>query len=254
MTIEENAMGISGEEAFAASNACLAPDRTVKAEGQPGSVEFEAMCRRLDHRPLPYRFIKRLFDIAFSAVVVLIGLLPSLVLSVVLALDTKAFPIYTQVRAGAHGKPFRILKFRTMVADSDDVERYFTPEQFAEWKRERKVERDPRITRVGRIVRTMSLDELPQFINVFLGQISVIGPRAITFDELEHFGEDRALLLSVPPGITGWWQCGPRNLATFENGLRQRIELQYVEDASLGRDIQIFFSTFKVMLVKRTGK
>lgn len=141
-----------------------------------------------------------------------------------------------------------------MISDSDNVEKYFTPEQLEMWRSERKVDDDPRITPLGRIIRKLSIDEFPQFINVFLGQISIVGPRVITYDELNHYGDDAALLLSVPQGISGAWQCGPRNLATFENGMRQRIELDYARSSTLRRDARIFFKTFSVMFVERTGK
>lgn len=185
---------------------------------------------------------------------VAVGLVPSLLLSAAIALDTKGSPIYTQERVGRRGRAFRIMKFRTMVADSDDVEKYLTPQQLEVWRRERKVEDDPRITPLGRRLRAMSIDEFPQFVNVLLGQISVIGPRAITFDELEHFGPDRELLLSVAPGITGLWQIGDRNAATFDNGTRQAIELDYVRRASLRTDLAIFIGTFGAMFTRRTGK
>lgn len=223
-------------------------------EPAPGTAEFAAKCRELEHRSLGYRFLKRFFDVVFSLCVVVVGFIPGLLLSIAIAVDIKGSPIYSQIRVGKWGKPFRIYKFRTMVADSDNVEKYFTPEQLEVWKRERKVDNDPRITKLGRILRATSFDETAQFINVLLGQISVIGPRAITYDELEHFENKKALLLSVKPGITGSWQCGPRNLATFENGLRQEFELAYAEDPSFGADIKIFFKTFGVMLAKRTGK
>ena len=151
-------------------------------------------------------------------------------------------------------KPFRILKFRTMVSDSDDVEKYFTPDQLEMWSREHKVDNDPRITKLGKLLRKLSLDEFPQFINVILGEISVIGPRAITEPELEHYGSQKDLLLSVPPGITGLWQIGDRNMATYENGTRQAIELDYVRRASLGVDCTIFLGTFSAMFIKRSGK
>lgn len=204
-------------------------------------------------KPLYYRFLKRLFDFVFSTCVIAFGLIPGLILSVFIMIDTKGSPIYSQIRVGRNGKPLRIYKFRSMVSDSDDVEKYFTPEQLEIWKRERKVENDPRITKLGNIIRKTSIDEFPQFINVWLGQISVIGCRVITFDELEWFGEDKDLLLSVAPGITGLWQTGPRNLATFESGLRQRLELSYAKSASLTLDMRIFFRTFKT-LIERTGQ
>ena len=141
-----------------------------------------------------------------------------------------------------------------MVADSDEVEKYLSPEQLAQWKRERKVDDDPRITRFGAFCRKTSLDEMPQFLNVLVGQMSIIGPRPISADELEWFGDDSALYLSVPGGITGLWQSGPRNEASFENGERQSIELEYVRRASVGVDVNIFFRTFGAMFSKRTGR
>ena len=217
----------------------------------PGTDEFALLCRKLDSRSLGYRAVKRAFDIAFSAVIIAVGIVPCAVLSAVIAADTKRSPIYTQERVGRLGRPFRIFKFRTMVADADDVEKYLDAEQLMEWKRERKVTNDPRITPLGKVLRRTSLDELPQFLNVLKGDMSLIGPRAITFAELEHYGADVALLLSVPQGVTGAWQAGPRNEASFENGERQAIELGYARNASLGEDVRVFGSTFGAMFGKR---
>lgn len=227
--------------------------RTGVASPAPGTREFAAECRRLDRRPPTYRLAKRAFDVVFSAFVIAVGIIPCLLLAVAIALDTKGSPLYSQVRAGCNGLPFRLYKFRSMVVDADNVEKYLTKEQLAAWKRERKVCDDPRVTRLGRFIRKTSLDELPQFINVLLGNISVIGPRPITYDELAEFGNDVALLLSVEPGITGAWQCGPRNEASFDNGRRQAIELGYVRDACVRLDATIFFSTFRAMFGRRTG-
>ena len=223
------------------------------ASPAPGSREFATECRRLDRRPPTYRLSKRVFDVAFSAFAITVGVVPCLLLAAAIALDTKGSPLYSQVRAGRNGLPFRLYKFRSMVADADNVEKYLTEEQLAAWKRERKVCDDPRVTRLGRFIRKTSLDELPQFINVLLGNISVIGPRPITYDELAEFGNDVALLLSVEPGITGAWQCGPRNEASFDNGRRQAIELSYVRYACVRLDATIFFSTFRAMFGRRTG-
>lgn len=221
----------------------------------PGTGEFAEACRALDCRPLGYRFVKRLFDVAFSVVVITVGIVPCTALAAAIAVDTKGSPIYSQERVGRLGKPFRIYKFRSMVADADDVEKYLSAEQLEEWNRERKVTDDPRITRLGRLIRKTSLDELPQFLNVFVGQMSLIGPRAITFDELGNYGEkDAALLLSVPQGITGAWQAGPRNEASFENGERQRIELEYARNASVREDLRVFLATFGAMFGRRSGR
>lgn len=241
--------GTGQHQTFAAANA-------VRESGipHPGSEEFAALCKSLDSRSLGYRFVKRTFDIAFSGCLTIVGFIPCAVLAIAIAADTKGTPVYSQVRVGRYGKPFHIFKFRTMVADADNVEKYLTPVQLVVWKRERKVDDDPRITRLGRVLRKTSIDELPQFINVLLGQISVIGPRPISYDELEHFGNDAALLCSVPGGITGLWQSSKRNDATFETGERQKIELRYVKEASLGLDAKCFFDTFGAMFDKITGR
>lgn len=219
--------------------------------------DFERQSRALDARPFGYRFVKRLFDIVFSLIVLAVCtlLLPiTLTVLIATAISTKGFPIYVQIRVGRYGRPLRILKLRTMVADSDDVEKYLSPEQLVQWKRERKVDNDPRITKFGAICRKTSLDEMPQFLNVLAGQMSVIGPRPISVDELEWFKEDAALYLSVPGGITGLWQSGPRNEASFENGERQSVELDYVRSASFSVDAGIFFKTFGAMFSQRTGR
>ena len=113
-----------------------------------------------------YRICKRVFDIAFSVCVIAVGLGPGLILSAFIARDTGGSPIYTQERVGMGGRTFRIYKFRTMVADSDDVEKYLNSDQLAQWRLERKVDDDPRITPLGRKLRSTSVDEIPNFINV----------------------------------------------------------------------------------------
>jgi lipopolysaccharide/colanic/teichoic acid biosynthesis glycosyltransferase len=241
-----------------ASNPVGAVAASAVAEDAPalGTPEFRALCEQLDHRSLSYRAFKRFFDFLFALIVVAIGLIPGALLCIAIAADTKGSPIYSQERIGKRGKPFRIYKFRSMVKDSDNVEKYFTPEQLEKWKSERKVEDDPRITKLGGMLRRTSIDEAPQFLNVLLGQISLIGPRVITRDELmQHFSSfERAVLLSVTPGVSGAWQAGPRNTASFENGLRQKIELSYARNANLKEDCRIFFKTIHVMLVEKTGK
>ena len=233
----------------------VAETRATRAIPEPGSDEFAKLCKSLDSRSLDYRFVKRTFDIAFSACAIAGAFIPCAILSAAIALDTKGAPLYSQVRVGRHGKPFRIYKFRSMVADADNVEKYLSPEQLAMWNRERKVDDDPRITKLGRIIRKTSIDELPQFLNVLFGQISIIGPRPITYDELNEFGDDAALLCSVPGGITGLWQSSRRNNATFESGERQKIELEYVRNAGVAMDARCFFGTFGAMFGKnKTGK
>ena len=126
-----------------------------------------------------------------------------------------------------------------------------TPEQFAVWKREQKLDNDPRVTRVGRLLRRTSLDELPQFINVLMGDLSVIGPRPVTLEETYEYGTARDEILACKPGITGWWAVTDRNNSTWKSGDRQEREIFYVRHQSFGLDARIFARTFKAM---RRGK
>lgn len=216
-----------------------------------GSKEFEEFSRSLDQRPFGYRFIKRTFDIAFS-LLVLVGcilLLPiTLVLLIVIAVQTKASPIYVQERVGRYGKPMKIFKLRSMVRDSDNVEKYLNDEQLVQWRKERKVNDDSRVVPIGRFIRKTSIDEFANVLNVLVGQMSVIGPRPISYEEMRWFPpEEQARLLSIPGGITGLWQATSRNAATFESGERQAIELEYVEKASFKMDWRVFKGTFRAM-------
>ncbi|MFR1929904.1 MAG: sugar transferase [Eggerthella lenta] len=202
---------------------------------------------------LVYRFVKRAFDIAFSLCVVVVGLVPITLLLLIIRLESPGSPIYRQERVGYRGQPLRIFKLRTMVADSDDVEKHLSPEQLAQWRSERKVEDDPRVTRVGRFLRKTSLDELPQFLNVLAGSMSIVGPRPVVEEELEAYGSDVDEFLSMRPGITGWWQVSVRNDATYCDGSRQELELYYVRNATLALDARVFLKTFAAIFEK-TGK
>lgn len=203
---------------------------------------------------LGYRFVKRAFDIAFSALVIAVLVIPVAILCLVIVLDSPGAPFFRQERIGKGGRPIHIWKLRTMVADAHgNPGRYMTGEQLETWMREQKLDDDPRVTRVGRLLRRTSLDELPQFVNVLVGDLSVIGPRPVTLEETYEFGDERGELLSVRPGITGWWQATERNAATWANGRRQELELYYVRHASLALDARVFALTLRAMFVERTG-
>lgn len=216
------------------------PDHTVPAS-KPGG--------------LIYRFVKRLFDIAFSVIVCIVLLIPVTILCTFVVIDSPGCPFYRQNRVGKNGKTIRIWKIRTMVVDAhSNPAKYMTSEQLAQWEREQKVDNDPRVTRIGRVLRRTSLDELPQFLNVLIGDLSVIGPRPVTVNETYEFGDARDEFLSVKPGITGWWQVTERNDASWANGERQMLELFYVRHASFSLDLRIFVRTFKTMFMERTGQ
>lgn len=206
---------------------------------------------------LSYRFLKRLFDLVFSLCVSVLLVIPVAIVCAFICLESPGNPLYAQERVGKGGKTIKILKLRSMVADADNVQKYLSSEQLHQWEVERKVDDDPRITKVGQFIRKCSIDEVPQFLNVLNGDLSVIGPRPITRDELEqHFSdEEKAELLSVQPGITGLWQATDRNAATFESGLRQKIELHYVHNCCFRMDWRCFTGTFGAMFgKKRTGR
>lgn len=206
---------------------------------------------------MAYRFVKRLFDFVFSLCVSVVLFIPIVVVCAFICLESSGSPVYSQERVGKGGKTIKILKLRSMVADAGNVQKYLSPEQLHQWEVERKVDDDPRITKVGQFIRKCSIDEMPQFLNVLNGDLSVIGPRPITRDELEqHFSdEEKAELLSVQPGITGLWQATDLNAATFESGLRQKIELRYVRNRCFRMDWKCFTGTFGAMFGKnKTGK
>lgn len=199
-----------------------------------------------------YLVCKRIFDILFSMCVCMVAAIPVAIACVVIAIESPGSPIFCQERIGQGGRPIRIFKLRSMVADAhSNPQKYMTPEQFDVWKTEQKLEDDPRVTKVGRILRRTSLDELPQFLSVLKGDLSVIGPRPVTLSETYKFGDARDEVLACKPGITGWWAVTDRNGSTWESGDRQERELFYVRHQSFGLDVRIFAKTFKAM---RRGK
>lgn len=228
-------------------------EQTYNQSDQQSCVVDSGQLHKVDKLSKGYRFIKRVFDILFSTLVVVCCIVPCLGLSIAIMFDTKGSPIYTQERVSKFGKPFKIYKFRTMVADSDDIEKYFDEGDLAVWHREHKVQDDPRITQLGAFLRETSLDELPQFINVIKGEMSVVGPRPITQEELRNFDGRVDELLSRRPGITGWWQTQSRNQASYETGERQELELYYIKHAGYAIDLRIIKDTFTAM-IHRTGK
>ena len=202
-----------------------------------------------------YHVIKRGFDVAFSSCAVVGCAVPVVVICWLIYLDEPGFPLYRQRRVGRYGLPVEIYKLRTMVPDADRVERHLTPGQVEQWRAEHKVDDDPRITRIGRWLRETSLDEIPQFLSVLTGEMSVVGPRPVEPDELSAYGKGVVEFLSVTPGITGWWQVTSRNDATYTDGQRQALELHYVRNRGVGLDLRVIAGTFRAMFgKKRTGR
>lgn len=188
-----------------------------------------------------YLFFKRIIDIiaSFLGLVVLSWLF--LIIGIIIKCTSKGPVFYGHKRVGKNGKIIKIWKFRSMVIDSSNFEKYFTPEQMEEYKQNYKVKDDPRITKIGKFLRKTSLDELPQLINILVGQLSIVGPRPVLEEETQLYGENRDLLLSIRPGLTGYWQANGRSNTTYEE--RIKMELYYVKYRSAWMDIVILFKT-----------
>lgn len=215
-----------------------------------------------------YDFFKRAFDIAASLAASILLLIPMLVISLLIVLKDGGSPFYLQKRVGRNGAAIKVCKFRSMKRGADDLEKMLTPEQIAEYKREYKLNDDPRLIGYkktgdgckcfGAKIRRMSMDELPQiFWNILIkGDMSVVGPRPVLQRELEenYTPEERKLLLSVKPGLTGYWQAYARNCIGYTNGERQKMELFYVHNRSFLLDIKIIFKTFGAVLIGRGAK
>lgn len=199
-----------------------------------------------------YRFIKRTFDIVVSLFAISLAIIPMLICCAVVAATSPGSPLFFHRRVGRWGKPLDILKIRTMYSDAEEnLSKYLTPEQLEIWNKEHKLDDDPRITPAGKFLRATSLDEVPQFVNVLLGQMSLIGPRPLVQQEIDdYFADTKQVLLSIKPGLTGYWQAYARNDVTFASGKRQEMELYYVKNRSLLFDVKIFFKTFVAVFTK----
>lgn len=199
-----------------------------------------------------YLVIKRFLDMigALLGIIILSPLL--FILCVAVIVDDGGNPIYGHERIGKNGKKICIYKFRSMRIDAGNLEELLTPAQLEQYRTEFKVDNDPRITKVGNFIRKTSLDELPQLFNILFGDLSIVGPRPIVEAETKIYGKEIAKLLSVKPGLTGYWQAYARNNATYETGERQKMEMYYVINQNLWLDIKIVFRTITSVL-KREG-
>ena len=200
-----------------------------------------------------YEGVKRVFDI-FASLVAIILLSPVfLLVSALVYLGDPGAVIYGQIRIGKNGKPFKMWKFRSMYKNSDRMIDQLTPEQKKQYYTEFKIDNDPRITKVGNFLRKTSLDELPQLFNVLFNDMSLIGPRPLIESEIQmNYADTYQELLSVKPGVTGYWQAYARNNATYQSGERQEMELYYVHHASVWLDVKILFKTV-ITVLKREG-
>ncbi len=204
-------------------------------------TDISQYAAQIKPRPV-YGFFKRMFDIAFSLIGLIVLSVPFLVVMLIIHIDsTKGFPIYAQKRVGKNGRSFNFYKFRSMVYGAEDMLDDLLEKNEMEGPAF-KIKHDPRITRVGRVLRRTSIDELPQLWNVLKGDMSLVGPRPPLPREVEQYEEHQFQRLSVTPGITCYWQVQPkRNSLSFEEWLE--LDLKYIAERGFLTDIKILFKT-----------
>lgn len=224
------------------------------ANGSDFVVEDRSLTRRFEtEKKIPLGGIrKRILDIVLS-IVLLIALSPIFVVVAVAIKLCDGGPVFfVHRRVGFLSRPFNCLKFRTMAIDAEERLKSYLAENknySREWSANRKLKSDPRLIPIGLILRRMSVDELPQLINVLRGEMSLVGPRPIVSDELAHYGPDAALYLSVRPGLTGAWQVSGRSDTSYKT--RVRMDREYCLSWSTAQDIIIIFRTVPAVILAR---
>jgi exopolysaccharide biosynthesis polyprenyl glycosylphosphotransferase len=194
------------------------------------------------------RAVKRLFDVVASSVAVVV-LAPLLLgVAAIIKLTSKGPVFFKQERSGLHGRPFQMLKFRSMVVDAERIR------ELLEARNELdgpvfKMKNDPRVTRIGRFIRKYSIDELPQLFNVLSGDMSIVGPRPPIPKEVAKYESWQRRRLSVRPGLTCIWQVSGRNQVSFDEWMV--LDMQYIDRWSLANDLQLILKTFPVVLAGR---
>jgi lipopolysaccharide/colanic/teichoic acid biosynthesis glycosyltransferase len=225
--------------------------KMLRAFVKRGIGQLISRNRQLDlsrHR-LDGDLAKRLFDVLFSLSVLILFFPVYLLLATLIAISSPGPIFYVQKRVGKNYKPFACLKFRTMVEDADSrlIEMMKTsPALREEFEDNFKLKQDPRITRIGKFLRLTSLDEFPQFWNVLMGDMSVVGPRPLVPEELPKYGRYMDKVLTIRPGITGLWQVSGRNDIPYPQ--RVQIDVYYVNFRNFWMDLWVIVKTIGVII------
>ena len=239
------------------SNAFPIYPHTTKVEGAPslgGSAFRDSDCEVLaTDRSRSLDLVKRSMDLVGSAFALMLLMPVLLLIAALIRLDSPGPALFRQRRLGRGGRTFWCLKFRTMTADAEQRLADLEPLNESAGGVLFKIRRDPRVTRIGRVLRKTSLDEIPQFFNVFKGEMSLVGPRPLQLRDCELLEamdpEGFRRRLDVPQGLTGAWQVGGRSELDCDGMLR--LDLDYVERRSIGLDIRILFRTVFVVFAGR---
>ncbi|MBC6472693.1 MAG: sugar transferase [Hormoscilla sp. GM102CHS1] len=199
-------------------------------------------------------FFKRLFDVLFSLSVLIVFSPLYLLLGLLIALCSPGSILYVQERVGKNHKKFRCLKFRTMVKNADEILLEMlssNPHISQEFEKNFKLKHDPRITKIGRFLRLTSMDEFPQFWNVLMGDMSVVGPRPLVVQELPKYGKHIDKVLTIRPGITGLWQVSGRNDIPYPR--RIQIDIYYVNFKNFWMDLWIIVKTIGIVIFPKNN-
>ena len=206
----------------------------------------------IELQPRRARVLKRSGDIFFSLTVLILGSPVFLALALLVKISSRGPVFYVQQRVGRDYRSFGCIKFRTMRRDADRILSRLLSESAdlqEEFRNDFKLRNDPRITRLGRFLRRSSLDELPQFLNVLRGEMSLVGPRPIVRQELPRYGDRMEEVLAVRPGLTGLWQVSGRNNLSYDE--RVALDLRYARHRSVWMDLSIIAKTIGVILDPR---
>lgn len=213
------------------------------------SVQNSIIKEQMENRRV-YEFVKRIIDVICS-LIGLIVLMPILsIVAIIIKIESKGPIIFAQDRVGKDGKVFKMYKFRSMVSNAEELKEKLVKEN------ERtgpmfKIKKDPRITRIGRIIRKTSIDELPQLVNILKGEMSIVGPRPSLPKEVNQFDGWMMQRLDVKPGLTCYWQVNGRDDIEFTEWMK--LDIKYVNERNIAIDIKLIFKTFFVLLGDKSG-
>ena len=215
--------------------------------------ELKPILGEVKKQNIAYRFVKRFIDIIAGVVGVILLIPITIVVGAIRIIkrENDGPLFYEQLRIGKNGKQFRMYKFRSMCVNADEkLKEYLENNEEArkEYKKYKKLKEDPRITKVGKVLRATSLDEFPQLINVLKGDMSLVGPRPYLPREQKEMGEYYIGIIKVKPGITGPWQVKGRSNILFED--RLKIDWNYANKSSLKEDAKILIKTFAKVIDK----
>tara|TARA_Y100000589_G_scaffold271070_1_gene263560 strand:- start:116 stop:769 length:654 start_codon:yes stop_codon:yes gene_type:complete len=205
--------------------------------------------RKINKKYNLYYKLKSFFDFIFALIFLILGLPFYLLIAFLIKLSSRGPIFYIQERIGKNNKSFKCIKFRTMHPEAEDILKNLITNNKnlrKEFEETHKLKNDPRITKIGKILRKSSLDELPQFINVIRMEMSLVGPRPIVDKETKKYKSSLKKVLSVKPGITGLWQVSGRNNLTYKK--RVFLDSVYVDNLNFLLDLRIIIRTFGVII------